>query len=228
MQNWSNWPPLLKSLVFNHTAPSALTSGRETPGRKRKRTTQHHLVQSTSQPDRFNKHWSKIPFTNDQALPKGLETTYRYYIQQEQCQNQLQLYAKHRYQYQTNNNRRISDTKRDRSNEPKKSCNYRRKDQCPMSGKCQVKSIVCKAIISSENNDKEYICLTGNTFKPQFSSHLQSITHDKYEHSTELSKYVWGLKRFGENHDISWSVYRRPQHTLTSHGGANSVRKHWQ
>ena len=111
--------------------------------------------------------------------------------------------------------RLVSDTgggRGDRSNEPEKSCDCRREDRCPMSGKCQVKSIVYKARISSENNDKEYIGLTENTFKKQFSSHLQSIRHDKYEHGTELSKYVWRLKRRmanGENHDINRSVHKQ-------------------
>ena len=108
-----------------------------------------------------------------------------------------------------NNNRLMSDTGRDRGNEPQKPCNCRRKDQCPMSGKWKVKSIVYKARLSSENNEKEYIGLTENTFKQRSSNHPQSIRHDKYEYSTELSKYVWGLKNYGENHDISWSVHKQ-------------------
>ena len=41
--------------------------------------------------------------------------------------------------------------------------------------------------------------------------YMQSIRHEKYGNSTELSKYVWQLKKEGEEFKITWSINRRAQ-----------------
>ena len=88
------------------------------------------------------------------------------------------------------------------------SCNCRRKDQCSLAGNCQAKSIVCKATVNNGEGTKQYIGLTENTFKQCYSSHLQSMRHKKYESSTELSKYIWRMKRSSKDTN-KWSIHKR-------------------
>ena len=60
-------------------------------------------------------------------------------------------------------------------------CTCRVKSNCPMNGKCQEKSIVYKAVVTSEQEKKEYIGLTEHPFKQRYSSHQTSFRHQKYD-----------------------------------------------
>ena len=57
----------------------------------------------------------------------------------------------------------------------------------------------------------KYIGLTENTFKQRYFNHVQSFKNPKYENSTELSKYIWQLKRNNDNFNIKWSIIQRSQ-----------------
>ena len=83
------------------------------------------------------------------------------------------------------------------------------KDQYSLKGKCQTKCIVYKAIVSSTTGMKEYIGLTELPFKQRYANHLTAIKHEAYKNNTELSKYVWDLKRKSEDFTINWSVSDR-------------------
>ena len=96
-----------------------------------------------------------------------------------------------------------------RETEPERACNCRAKDQCPLKGKCQTKCVVYKAIVSSATGTKEYIGLTEPPFKQRYANHLTAIKHEAYKNSTELSKYVWDLKRRSEDFTIDWSISDR-------------------
>ena len=86
-------------------------------------------------------------------------------------------------------------------------CNCRVKAKCPLSGNCQTSCIVYKAEAkSADGRSANYIGLTENAFKNRFSNHTLSFTHRKYEHSTELSKYIWKQRDKGQSTVISWSV----------------------
>ena len=54
---------------------------------------------------------------------------------------------------------------------------------------------------------------SGTTPEPRratpLNNHTQSIRHEKYEHSTELSRHLWTLKREGKAYDIDWSIHKR-------------------
>ena len=75
-----------------------------------------------------------------------------------------------------------------------------------MNGKCQEKSIMYKAVVTSEQEKKEYIGLTEHAFKQRYSSHQTSFRHQKYEQSTELSKHIWSLKKKDETYNIEWEI----------------------
>ena len=45
----------------------------------------------------------------------------------------------------------------------------------------------------------------------QYSNHLSTFRHEKHRNSTELSKYVWGLKDRQQEFTIKWNILRRAQ-----------------
>ena len=90
-----------------------------------------------------------------------------------------------------------------------RSCNCKRTDQCPLEGNCQARSIAYKATVNNGEGTKQYIGFTENTIEQRYSSYLQSMRHEKYESSTELSKYVWRSKRSSKDTDIKWSIHKR-------------------
>ena len=116
--------------------------------------------------------------------------------------------------------------------EKDKPCNCRNKDKCPLRGNCQETNVVYKAEVEEENNiinnitgndntnsnnnnnnnnnnNKTYIGLTEQTFKTRYNNHTSTFRHEKHENSTELSKYIWKLKRSGKGYKINWSISQR-------------------
>ena len=88
-----------------------------------------------------------------------------------------------------------------------------KKDLCPLDGECQSNNIIYNAKVKnmSRNETKVYIGLTEHPFKQRYSNHIQSIRHEKYENSRELLKYIWQLKKEGEEFKITWSINQKAQ-----------------
>ena len=53
---------------------------------------------------------------------------------------------------------------------------------------------------------RTYVGLTGNSFKERYNGHKSSFRDRKKQFSTELSKYIWGLKGENKDYDIQWKV----------------------
>jgi predicted GIY-YIG superfamily endonuclease len=105
---------------------------------------------------------------------------------------------------------------------PKRTCNCRVKGDCPLLGKCLSSAIVYKATVKSVSEpSKSYIGLTGGTFKERYSNHKKSFKHEKYEKETELSKYVWGLKRMKTDFAIDWEIIRKSNTKRRKSGQCN-------
>ena len=90
-------------------------------------------------------------------------------------------------------------------------CNCRNHNQCPMQGNCLQANVVYKAeITTADNNEtKTYIGVTANEFKIRFRNHTKSINNIKYQNETELSKYIWQLKRSNRPHKIKWGIIKK-------------------
>ena len=43
----------------------------------------------------------------------------------------------------------------------------------------------------------------------RYANHLMSFRKEMYENQTELSKYIWSLKRDGNNFRVGWEVLRK-------------------
>ena len=107
-------------------------------------------------------------------------------------------------------NKKISTTNAGTKPKP---CNCRNKDLCPLNGNCQTPSVIYKAEVTegSTQPPKQYIGLTENTFKQRFNAHKHTFRHTKHENSTELSKYIWQLKRQNKEFNINWSICNTTQ-----------------
>ena len=90
-------------------------------------------------------------------------------------------------------------------------CYCRKKEECPISKKYLVKSIVYQATVSTNDNSphQTYVGLTENSFKTRYYNHKTSFTLYEKRNSTELSKYVWQLKRRGIEFHIKWQNLKR-------------------
>ena len=90
-----------------------------------------------------------------------------------------------------------STINQDNTTECEQPRNSRKYDQCPLDGKCQTVDLIYQADVESNatHEHKLYIGMTEKRFKQRFSNHTQSIKNEKFEHGTELSKYILQLKR---------------------------------
>ncbi|MCP3851699.1 MAG: hypothetical protein GY694_15895, partial [Gammaproteobacteria bacterium] len=90
-----------------------------------------------------------------------------------------------------------------------KTCNCRKKAQCPLNGNCRVESVIYKAkIVAGNNVEKNYIGSTENEFKTRYNGHTDSFRNEAKKHSTALSTLVWEQKQ-NPTPKIEWSVVKR-------------------
>ena len=102
------------------------------------------------------------------------------------------------------NNKLLNTNRKD-----KDKCNCRKKENCPLPGKCTTSNVIYEAKVSTTSNDKFYIGLTANSFKTRYTSHKASFNNKEKENSTELSKYIWKLKAEQTPYDISWKIIKQ-------------------
>ena len=107
-------------------------------------------------------------------------------------------------------NARVRETEREGGEQPKR-CNCRTPERCPLNGHCLTSKIVYKATVETDGNrdPKIYIGSTETPFKQRYANHLTSFRHGKYGNQTELSKYIWHLKREHKIFRVSWSILRK-------------------
>ena len=105
-------------------------------------------------------------------------------------------------------NNKIAKTSPDQA---KGSCNCRKKEECPIPGKCTSRSVIYEAEVTTSSDKKNYIGLTSTSFKTRYAAHKSSITNKEKRHQTELSKYIWGLKDEGTPYSITWRIVRHAQ-----------------
>ena len=87
-------------------------------------------------------------------------------------------------------------------------CNCRKTDTSPLNGKCYNKSVtyLCNVKSSEQDEGMNYIGPTENTFKERWSQHRNSFKYEDKANSTELSKYVWSLNKYGVIPVLSWEI----------------------
>ena len=84
-----------------------------------------------------------------------------------------------------------------------KTCNCRRKADCPMDGNCLFECLIYKASVNTTSNKYHYGTCENN-FKERYHNYKSSFRNKFREKSTELSKYVQELKNKNINYFIIW------------------------
>ena len=73
-------------------------------------------------------------------------------------------------------------------------CNCKSKESFPLQNQCLTPKIIYRADVENDSEIKFHFGLTETPFKEPFGYHTRDFKHKKYSKSTELSKYIWGLK----------------------------------
>ena len=93
--------------------------------------------------------------------------------------------------------------------EEDKKCNCRKREDCPMEGKCLQEAVVYKATISTTSATKTYIGSTENSFKQRWYGHKSDMTHSDNRGKTTLASYFWSCVDNGERPSIKWSIVKK-------------------
>ena len=128
----------------------------------------------------FNKHTLKLSYSCMPNMKSIISS-----------QNKALLSDYHRSQTQTND----------------KECNFRKKDQCPLDGKCLTQNVVYQAV-STQSSSETYVGLTTN-FKERYRNHTASFRHQSNRNKTELSKHIWTLKDNNKPFTIKWRINKQ-------------------
>ena len=90
-------------------------------------------------------------------------------------------------------------------------CDCKIKNQCPLPGQRLTPCIVYQAELTTtdESHAKCYIGMTANRFKERYRKHHQSFGEEKCANETQLSNYIWNLKRQKKNFTINWSIIKK-------------------
>ena len=87
-------------------------------------------------------------------------------------------------------------------------CNCRKKEQCPIPGKCRTQSIVYQATVEHEGKKAEYIGSTEQEFKLRYNNHTHSFRTEKKKAATTLSQYIWS-QNLNPSPKIRWRIIKK-------------------
>ena len=88
-----------------------------------------------------------------------------------------------------------------------KECNCRKKNECPVDGKCLQEGVVYQATIRRGDRQTDtYIGLTATSFKDRWRNHKSNFKTRNPKNATALSKHIWALEDKGITHDVSWKI----------------------
>ena len=84
------------------------------------------------------------------------------------------------------------------------------RNDCPLQHKCLTPGIVYQTTVTNNNNDAEkiYYSLCETTLKERYQNHTSSFRHDESRNETELSNYIWALKKDKIVTSIKWKILR--------------------
>ena len=79
-------------------------------------------------------------------------------------------------------------------NKQTKDCNCRKKEKCPLEGKCRSEDIYKCVVTATGHPRKAYLGTAEGDFKQRYCNHKKSFRNQKYANETSLSKYIWEMK----------------------------------
>ena len=87
-------------------------------------------------------------------------------------------------------------------------CNCRKKETCPVPGKCCTKSVIYQATVEHEGKKAEYIGSTEPEFKSRYNNHTLSFRTEYKKTATTLSQYIWH-NRLNPSPNIKWTILKK-------------------
>ena len=79
----------------------------------------------------------------------------------------------------------LSDYQQLQTQTSNRECNCRKKDQCPLEGKCLTQNVVYQATVTTETSSDSYVGLATN-LKERYRNHTASFRHQSKRNETEL------------------------------------------
>ena len=80
-------------------------------------------------------------------------------------------------------------------NKKTKDCNCRKKEECPLEGKCRSEDVIYKCVVTATGHPRNvYLGAEESDFKQRYYNHKKSFKNQKYANETSLSKYIWEMK----------------------------------
>ncbi|KAL5019984.1 hypothetical protein ScPMuIL_002876 [Solemya velum] len=106
-------------------------------------------------------------------------------------------------------NKKIDKQKEETPTSTNNTCNYRKKDDCPLHGNCQRKNVVYQATVTDKEQTKTetYVGIASD-FKERYRNHKASFNNLSRRNDTELSKYIWAYKVRGKEYKIDWHILK--------------------
>ena len=110
----------------------------------------------------------------------------------------------------SSHNKKVLSTNNTEQVQTDKECNCRKKNECPLEGKCLQTNVIYQATVTTETTKETYIGLATN-FKERYRNHKCSLKLSKRRNETELSKYIWKLKEEKKDYNIKWKIIKKCQ-----------------
>ena len=63
--------------------------------------------------------------------------------------------------------------------------------------------------------------LAGGTFRDRYRNHVKSTKHEKYKNETQLSKYIWNLKKTNNKYTLAWDIVKKSNLNVRKSGLCN-------
>ena len=115
----------------------------------------------------------------------------------------------------SSHNKALSDHHQSQTQTSDKECNCRKKDQCPLDGKCLTQNVVYQATVTTQTPSDSYVGLATN-FKERYRNHTASFRHQSKRNETELSKHIWAHKDNNKRFTIKCSKWRISADLITT------------
>ena len=76
-------------------------------------------------------------------------------------------------------------------------CNCRNKESCPLQNRCLTPKVIYETTVVNNSDDEKrvYFVATDITFNERYRKHTRDFNNERCSKCTELSKYIWQLKR---------------------------------
>ena len=118
---------------------------------------------------------------------------------------------------QGDNKKKLQECIMENENSSSKLCNCRKKDQCPLRGKCLEKNVIYQAEVKCDKQTETYVGLASTDFKARFRNHINSFNDIRKRHNTELSNFIWSLKDSNRNFSTTWKILckAKPYNTVS-------------